>query len=116
VRILTVFAAFAAAATVLQSAAATAAPTPTTTRATAERHILGARRVLGAWRAGLTDPSTGLLRRNTTATCTGADRLPGPMHSLFTCIVRHGSASVEVTYVTLRRNGFELLRHRVLHR
>jgi hypothetical protein len=87
-----------------------AASTVRQTRERAERNLLGATRMLARWHVGLTDPRTGLLLRNTTATCVGAGRPVGAAYPRFLCTLRHGTHVVRVRYYAQAHGGFEVRR------
>jgi hypothetical protein len=90
--------------------AASAATIARHTRERAERNLLGATRMLERWHVGLTDSRTGLLLRNTTATCVGAGRPVGAAYPRFLCTLRHGTHVVRVRYYAQARGGFEARR------
>lgn len=107
------------AAVVPASRAAIRFATPHTTARQAERNLLRAQHMLTRWRAGLTNPATGLVKPNTTAQCRGRGRGVAPRKGAaraffsFRCVLRNHSHAVSVVYYALRGNGFEV-RHRVL--
>ena len=102
--------AVALAATVVATRPAVASPTARHTRERAERNLLGATRLLARWHVGLTDPRTGLLLRNTTATCIGSGRSVAGAYPRFVCTLRHGSRAVRVRYYAQVHGGFEVTR------
>ena len=92
-----------------------AARPPTSTSAQAERNLLGAVGILRRWNLGITDRTTGLVPKNTTATCHGQGKGLHGRYTLFTCMIRRGRLQVRVLYVTIPRSGFELRRHHLVH-
>lgn len=108
-----------AAAIVPASVAAIGTATPHTTARQAERNLLRAQHMLTRWRAGLTNPVTGLVKPNTTAQCRGRGPGVAPHEGAaraffsFRCVLRNHRHAVTVVYYALHGNGFEI-RHRVL--
>jgi hypothetical protein len=80
---------------------------PRQTKQQAEKNLLGATRMLARWRVGLVDPKSGLLRSNTTATCTGRGTAVAGKYRQFICVLRYRTTVVRVLYVVLTGNGFE---------
>jgi hypothetical protein len=90
------------------TAVAPAAGDPRQTRSTAERNLISAQRMLARWRVGLVDPHTRLIRNNVWVRCSGRGKAVLARHTGFRCVLGHRRTRVTVTYVVLRRNGFEV--------
>jgi hypothetical protein len=90
--------------------AAVAATIPRQTKLQAERNLLRATRLLARWHVGLVSPRSGLLLRNTTATCTGEGVPVSGRFARFTCVLHHGSTRVRVAYLAERNGGFAVRR------
>jgi hypothetical protein len=97
----------------LAAGAASAAGEPRQTRSTAERNLISAQRMLARWRVGLVDPSTRLIKNNVWVRCSGRGKAVQSRHTIFRCVLGHRRTRVTVTYVVLRRNGFEVRGRRV---
>jgi hypothetical protein len=95
------------------TAVAPAAGEPRQTRAAAERSLISAQRMLARWRVGLVDPHTRLIRNNVWVRCSGRGKAVHGRHTVFRCVLGHRRTRVTVTYVVLRRNGFEVRDRRV---
>jgi hypothetical protein len=89
---------------------AVAASVPRQTKLQAERNLLRATRLLARWDVGLVSPRSGLLLRNTTATCTGEGVPFSGRYARFTCVLRHGSTRVRVAYFAQPGGGFAVRR------
>lgn len=100
----------AALALTLAAAASTKTTPPRQTKQHAERNLLGATRMLARWHVGLVDTRTGLLRSNTTATCSGRGTAVRHAYRQFTCVLRYRKTIVRLRYVAQSRNGFEVHR------
>jgi hypothetical protein len=92
--------------------AAVQATPPRQTKQQAEKNLLGATRMLARWHVGLVDPKSGLLRSNTTATCSGRGTAVARRYRQFLCVLRYRTTVVRVLYVVLNGNGFEAHRLR----
>jgi len=92
--------------------AATPKPPPRQTKQRAERNVLAATRMLARWHVGLADPRTGLLRSNTTASCTGKGSVVAHAYRQFVCVLRYRTTTVRLLYVVQSHNGFEAHRLR----
>jgi hypothetical protein len=97
-------------AALIAACAQAASSTTRHTRERAERNLLSATRMLARWHAGLTDPRTGLLLRNTTARCAGQGVPVAGAYPRFLCTLRHGTRTVHVRYYAQARGGFEVRR------
>jgi hypothetical protein len=64
--------------------------------------------MLARWRVGLVDPHTRLIRNNVWVRCSGRGKAVLARHTGFRCVLGHRRTRVTVTYVVLRRNGFEV--------
>ena len=91
-------------------ARSSAAAVPRQTKQRAERNLLAATRMLARWRVGLIDPKTGLLRSNTTATCSGKGTAVAHAYRQFTCVLRYRTVAVRLLYIVQSKNGFEVRR------
>lgn len=100
-------------AALVATAVSSAAGEPRQTRAAAERNLISAQRMLARWQVGLVDPHTRLIRNNVWVRCTGRGKAVGARHTVFRCVLGHRRTRVTVTYVALRRNGFEVRERRV---
>ena len=87
---------------------ASAAGEPRQARPTAERNLISAQRMLARWHLGLVDPHTRLIRNNVWVRCSGRGKALRARYSLFRCVIGHRRTRVTMTYVALRRNGFEV--------
>lgn len=95
------------------TAVAPAAGEPRHSRSTAERNLISAQRMLARWRVGLVDPHTRLIRNNAWVRCSGRGQAVRARHTVFRCVLGHRRTRVTVTYLALRRNGFEVRDRRV---
>lgn len=100
-------------AVLVATSAASAAGEPRQTRAAAERNLISAQRMLARWQVGLVDPHTRLIRNNVWVRCSGRGKAVSGRHTVFRCVLGHRRTRVTVTYVALRRNGFEVRERRV---
>jgi len=89
-------------------AAARSKPPAHHTQRQAELNLLRAKRMIARWHVGFVDPSTGLVRSSTRASCRGHGRGVGGRYTLFDCTVAHGSRKVVLLYVAQRHNGFSV--------
>jgi hypothetical protein len=99
--------------TLVAPAVASAAGQPRQTRHAAERNLISAQRMLARWQVGLVDPHTSLIRNNVWVRCSGRARAVRARYTWFQCVLGHRRTRVTVTYVALRRNGFEVRERRV---